>query len=73
MSPERTAVAIAELSNHKSLGTELTSDQSPLTDENIAHMALCSMQRAHEILTGKSYYDYDTQEWVKEIQPCTQQ
>lgn len=36
-----------------------------LPNADLVEMLLCDMQRAREILEGKTYFDYDSQKWVE--------
>jgi len=68
MNAARIKEAIDEAKNHESLGKRLNSDQVELAPLEIAEMALCSLQRIHELLSGRHYYDYNNQEWIDENQ-----
>ena len=64
MNSSRIIEAINEARTHKSLGERLRSDQVELAPIEIAEMALCSLQRVYSLLSGRHYYDYNSQEWI---------
>ena len=69
MNSARIIEAINESSFHESLGKRLDqvkSNDSELAE--VAHMALCSLGRVHQLLSGSHYYDYQKQEWIDEDQ-----